>query len=62
MQIISAMSKEMLEMNATEAHVQLENVEKKEGLTAVISVYDIKNRRIWCSMNCMRGLRKITRK
>lgn len=40
MQIISAMSNEMLEMNATEAHVQLENVEKKEGLTAVISVYD----------------------
>jgi hypothetical protein len=40
MEIIENLKKELIEMNAGVCHVTMENIGKKEGFSAVISVYD----------------------
>lgn len=40
MKLLKTLLKQVTDMDAAVGHVKLENIEKKEGLTAVISVYD----------------------
>lgn len=40
MELLKSLAKQVTKMNAGVGHVKLENIEKKQGLTAVVSVYD----------------------
>lgn len=39
MEIIKSLTKQVKDMGAKEGHIKIENIEKTQGLTAVISVY-----------------------
>lgn len=40
MEMLKNLAKQVTDMNAGVGHVKLQNIEKTQGLTAVVSVYD----------------------